>query len=82
MGKGRLSLLNECHPFLFLYRPDTDTEYCRRTYASDKKMLLSEIKKNKPDVVLIDLNLYAKTDGIETTRKIRSQFDIPVWYKC
>lgn len=51
------------------------------TYASDKEMLLSEIKQNKPDVVLIDMNLYAKIDGIETTQKIRSQFDIPVLYK-
>ena len=51
------------------------------TYASDKEMLLSEIKKNKPDVVLMDLNLYAAIDGIETTQKIRSQFDILVLYK-
>jgi CheY-like chemotaxis protein len=55
-------------------------EYC---YAAvpDKERLLSEIKKNEPDVVLIDMNLYAKIDGIETTQKIRSQFDIPVLYK-
>ena len=51
------------------------------TYASDKKELLSEIEKNKPDVVLMDVNLYAKIDGIETVQKIRSQFDIPVLYK-
>ena len=50
------------------------------SYVPDKAMLLSEIKKNKPDVVLIDMNLYARIDGIETTQKIRSQFDIPVLY--
>ena len=50
------------------------------TFVSGKEGLLSEIEKNKPDVVLIDMNLYAKIDGIETTQKIRSQFDIPVLY--
>jgi len=39
-----------------------------------------EIKKNNPDVVLMDLNLYAKIDGIEISRKIRSKFDVQVMY--
>jgi len=51
------------------------------TFVSGKSGLLSEIRKNKPDVVLMDLNLYARIDGIETTQKIRSQFDIPVLYR-
>ncbi len=51
------------------------------TFVSGKEGLLSEIKKNKPDVVLIDMDLYAKIDGIETTQKIRLRFDIPVLYK-
>ncbi len=42
--------------------------------------MLSEIEKNNPDVVVLDLDLYAKMDGIETSRKIRSQFDVPVMY--
>jgi len=42
--------------------------------------LFSEIEKTLPDVVVIDLNLYAIINGIETSRKIRSQFDVPVWY--
>ena len=46
----------------------------------DKEGLLSEIKKNNPDVVLMDMNLYAEIDGIETTRTIRSQYNIPVMY--
>jgi len=40
--------------------------------------LLLEIGKVKPDVVVLDLGLYAKIDGIETSRKIRSQFDVPL----
>jgi len=42
--------------------------------------LFSEIEKTHPDVVVIDLNLYAKIDGIETSRMIRSRFDVPVMY--
>ncbi len=33
------------------------------------------------DVVIPDLDLYAKIDGIETSLIIRTRFDIPVWYK-
>ena len=50
------------------------------SYVYTKEKLLSEIEKNKPDVVVMDLDLYAKMDGIETSRKIRSQFDVPVMY--
>ena len=39
-----------------------------------------KIEKTHPDVVVIDLDLYAKIDGIETSRMIRSQFDVPVMY--
>jgi len=46
----------------------------------DQEGLLCEIEKNRPDVVLIDLNLYAKMDGIETSRAIRSRFCVPVYY--
>jgi chemotaxis response regulator CheB len=33
-----------------------------------------------PDVVVMDLDLYSKIDGVETSKKIRSQFDVPVIY--
>ena len=39
-----------------------------------------EIGKIKPDVVLMDLDLYEKIDGIETSRVIRNRFDVPVVY--
>jgi DNA-binding response OmpR family regulator len=43
-------------------------------------LIPSEIEKTHPDIVIMDLDLYAKIDGIETSRKIRSKFDVPVWY--
>ena len=50
------------------------------SYVSSKEKLLLEIEKVKPDVVLMDLGLYAKIDGIETSRVIRLRFDVPVMY--
>ena len=52
----------------------------RDSYVSSKEKLLLEIEKVKPDVVVMDLDLYAKIDGIETTRVIRSRFGVPVMY--
>jgi two-component SAPR family response regulator len=49
---------------------------------SAKEQILSEIERNCPDVVLLDPDLYNKIDVIETAKKIRSQFDIPVSYAC
>jgi CheY-like chemotaxis protein len=50
------------------------------SYVYTKEGLFSEIEKNKPDVVLMDLDLYEKMDGIETSRRIRNRFDVPVVY--
>ena len=50
------------------------------SYVSSKEKLLMEIRKIKPDVVVMDLGLYEKMDGIETSRKIRNRFDVPVVY--
>jgi DNA-binding response OmpR family regulator len=50
------------------------------SYVYTGEKLLSEIAKNRPDIIVLDLDLYAKIDGIETSRKIRSQFDVPVMY--
>ena len=49
-------------------------------YVFSKEELLFKIGINNPDVVMIDLDLYEKMDGIETSRKIRSQFGVPVMY--
>ena len=50
------------------------------SYVYSIEDLMSEIEKNKPDVVVMDLDLYEKMDGIETSRKIRTRFDVPVVY--
>ena len=55
--------------------------WCRiESYVHSNARLFSEIEKTHPDVVVMDLNLYAKIDGIETSRMIRNWFDVPVVY--
>jgi len=49
-------------------------------YVCSNARLFSEIERTHPDVVVMDLNLYAKIDGIESSRMIRAQFDVPVIY--
>ena len=49
------------------------------TYATGNGLLL-EIKKHNPDVVFLDLNLYARVDGIKTSQIIQCQYSIPVVY--
>lgn len=38
------------------------------------------LKENKADVVLLDIHLKGKIDGIETARQIQKQSDIPIIY--
>ena len=52
------------------------------SYVSSKEGLISEIERNNPDVVMMDLDLYARIDGIEVSRQIRNRFDVPVMYVC
>jgi len=45
-----------------------------------KNFYFNGIGKVKPDVVVMDLDLYAGIDGIKTSRMIRSRYDVPVLY--
>jgi DNA-binding response OmpR family regulator len=50
------------------------------SYVSSIEKLLLEIERIKPDAVVLDLDLYEKINGIETSRMIRSRFGVPVMY--
>jgi hypothetical protein len=52
----------------------------RDSYVSSTEKLFLEIERVEPNVVVIDLGLYEKIDGIETSRLIRSKFDVLVMY--
>ncbi len=38
------------------------------------------VQQNKPDIILLDINLKGKIDGIETARQIQLQNNIPIIY--
>lgn len=42
------------------------------------EMAIEQIRKNQPDLVLMDIMLAGDLDGIDTARKIREEFDIPI----
>ncbi|RKE90859.1 LytR/AlgR family response regulator transcription factor [Ichthyenterobacterium magnum] len=41
---------------------------------------LMHINENQPDIILMDINLRGKLDGIETVKQIQNQYNIPVIY--
>jgi len=56
-------------------------DWCKiELYLNTYARLFSEIEKTHPNVVVMDLDLYSKINGIETPRVIRSRFDFPVMY--
>jgi len=41
---------------------------------------LLHIKQNKPDIVLMDIQLKGDMDGIETAQRMQTEYDIPIIY--
>jgi CheY-like chemotaxis protein len=48
--------------------------------VSSGEAAVEEVTKIQPDLVLMDIILSGKIDGIETARRIRNNFDIPIIY--
>lgn len=48
--------------------------------VSSGEKAIEEVKKVQPDLVLMDIVLKGEIDGIETARRIREHFDIPIIY--
>lgn len=41
---------------------------------------IQQVKENKPDIILLDINLKGELDGIETARQVQLFADIPIIY--
>lgn len=46
--------------------------------ASSGSEAIKKVKKTRPDIILIDINLNGKIDGVETSKRISRILDIPV----
>jgi len=46
--------------------------------AQSGEEVLRHLVKEKPDLLIMDINLKGNLNGIETAEKIKSEFDIPV----
>lgn len=57
-----------------------DAGYVVAGNVSSGEQALSAIERTLPDIVLMDIQLAGKIDGIETARRIRKVADIPVIY--
>lgn len=49
-------------------------------YASTGKKALDIISKNTPDLILMDIRIKGKMDGIETAKVISNKYSIPIVY--
>ncbi len=47
-------------------------------FASGEELLRHLDQAGPPDLILMDIGLAGKLDGIETARRVRKQYDIPV----
>jgi len=54
--------------------------YSVTSIATSGREALIKVKKDCPDLVLMDIVLKGKMDGIETAHKINTHFDIPIIY--
>jgi len=57
-----------------------NTGYEVTAIAKSGSETFSQIKKNPPDLVLVDIKLQGKMDGIEVADQILTKFDMPVVY--
>jgi len=57
-----------------------DLGYTVCSTASTGDEALGKVEEHRPDLILMDIVLKGKMDGIETAGRITSQFDIPVIY--
>jgi len=53
----------------------------RISHIPSKEDILPEIEKLKPDVVVIDIDMYDRIGGIDTLNLIRDRLDVNTWFE-
>ncbi len=73
-------LVVEDEPAIAMYISNTlksDSRYNVTARAFNSKKAIQELNDNKPDLVLLDVNLGCELDGIQIAEIINKQFNIP-----
>jgi hypothetical protein len=81
MHKGEIKLMTLSEGVNRGIKCGLASRYFKKISLIPKEDIVPEIEKLKPDVVVIDLDLYDLIGGIETMHMISDRFDIPVWYE-
>lgn len=58
----------------------TTLQYEVTNMASDYISAIKSVQENRPDIILMDVNLGKGKDGIQTVKEIQLNYDIPVIY--
>ncbi|MDD2887592.1 MAG: response regulator [Aliarcobacter sp.] len=58
----------------------TTLQYEVTDMASDYFSAIKSVQENRPDIILMDVNLGKGKDGIQTVKEIQLNYDIPVIY--
>ncbi len=79
MEKGRVMIVED----IWLIAQDTKESLTKLGYAvssivSSGEEAVRKVDENKPDLILMDIVLSGKMDGIEAAERIRSRHNIPI----
>ncbi|MDD2896529.1 MAG: response regulator [Aliarcobacter sp.] len=58
----------------------TNLQYEVTNMANDYYSAIDSVQRNRPDIILMDVNLGKGKDGIETAKEIQLNHDIPIIY--
>jgi signal transduction histidine kinase len=81
MGKAQVLVVeDEGVVALSLEKKLTDLGYGVPAVAASGEEAVRQALETKPDIILMDIRLKGKTDGVAAARRIRSDLDVPIVY--
>src|SRR6185295_16008917 len=75
--KNKILIVEDEKDIAKLLRYNLEKEKYRVTAANDAESALKMVKKNHPDLIILDIML-PKMDGLEFLRKIRPEVEAPI----
>lgn len=79
MAKARILIVEDSFIVAFHLRTTLESDgYIVSGQCDSGEQAIASIESSRPDLVLMDIMLSGKLDGIETASKIRSRFNVPV----